>query len=293
MSFSLIASTDKHMTRERLSPPRQPHCNPSASSVIWTDSHDRRMVAGSCLRQSFLRSTGNIKGTTPSVHTMWIWELGKSVENILVEQYKQMGIWFANNLKFYNEEYNLSGEIDAVLKDPDGNLFFAEIKSFYGYYAARQIIGGPRVGPGRPKTSQLLQTLVYLNEFKDTFPYGKMIYYARDSEKRAEFDITLEEEVPGVTRPVINGVTDVRFTIEDIYARFKDLQHHIENNVLPEPDFKIKYSAEEIEAGFQYGDISKTAYEKWQKGKGTVGDWQCRYCDFERICWNRNGERVR
>ena len=40
-----------------------------------------------------------------------------------------------------------------------------------------------------------------------------------------------------------------------------------------------------IEAMFAAGDLSKTAYEKWQKGLETPGYFMCKnYCSYRTMC---------
>lgn len=293
--FNLVAATDEFFTRKQLYLPRQQSWYPSEASVAWVDAHDISRVSGNCLRKSYLRYTGIYMGEEVDAYTQWIFALGKAVEEILVKQWQCMGIWEANNIKFYNRDYNLSGEIDVILKEPDTKTpFIVEVKSFAGYYATKEIIGSKKGGEGHPKTSQLLQTLIYLYECKHLFPYAKMIYYARDSGSRREFNISLEQELlpdgQVLTRPVVDGIMDFRFTLEDVYARYKQLATHVENKTIPPADYQKVWSPEKVEQRKLLDEISKNAYEAWQKGKENIGDWQCqKYCPYSDLCWDRKG----
>jgi Holliday junction resolvase-like predicted endonuclease len=288
MSFKLVKLTDEHMTRSTLGFPRQQNLYPSEASVRFTDPNGNVRVEGTCMRKAYFRYTGKKPDTEIDAYTQWIFALGKSVEEILVEQWKQMGIWVANNIKFYDPQHHVSGEIDVVLREPDTNtLFFVEVKSFYGYYATKELIGN-RSTKAAPKTAHLLQTLIYLSQHKDTFPYGKIVYYARDSANRTEFDITLASE-GGDYLPVVNGKIDSRFTVGDIYDRFDLLMDHIKDSVVPEADFRKEYTPKMVEERKALGEVSKTAYEKWLKDprKNPIGDWQCRYCQYCKTCWRK------
>ncbi len=174
-----------------------------------------------------------------------------------------------------------------------GTIATHNCKSFYGYYATKEIMGN-RQGPGRPKTSQLLQTLIYLYECKHLFPFGKMIYYARDSGERKEFTIELQHEAlpegKVISRPVIDGLVDYRFNVEDIYSRYRQLSEYVMNSIMPQNDYEISWSAEKIEQRKELGEVSKSAYDDWKKGKGKVGDWQCRYCPYQDFCWDKHGQ---
>lgn len=178
--------------------------------------------------------------------------------------------------------YNLEVEPDNTYTA--GCLAVHNCKSFYGYEANKEICGNSKQ-IGAPKTSQLLQVLTYLQYFKDRFPYAKMIYYARDSANRAEFDITLQEEAPGKTRPVINGVPDNRFYVENIINRYKELHQAVSQQKVPDRDYDAAYSKEKVEKRYEAGEIGKTKYQDWLKGKEVISDWQCRYCNYMDLCY--------
>lgn len=287
MTFKLIEATDEHMTRPRVHFPSNDFFNPSASSVRYIDKHGIARVEGTCMRASYYRYTG-VEGLPTDAYSEWIFRLGKKVEDILVEEWKQMGIWVSNNVKFYDKEYNISGEIDVLLCNPETQKLFAtEVKSFYGYYATKEICGTPRQA-GKPKTNHLLQTLIYLDVCKryKILDYAKLIYYARDSASRKEFDVDIVQDGEH-KRPMINGVIDYRFTIEEIYDRYAELQGYLERQELPPAEFEMKWDAAKVQKFYDLGEVSKTAYQDFQKNpdKKPVGDWQCRYCAYKNTCW--------
>jgi CRISPR/Cas system-associated exonuclease Cas4 (RecB family) len=197
-----------------------------------------------------------------------------------------MGLWVANNVEFYWPEYNIKGELDVLIREPgDPNIIIPlEIKSCYGYNASKEIMGN-KSQQGRPKTSQMLQAATYLYYFRDQIPYVKMIYYARDSADRTEFDLTLVNEGENKTRIAVNGAVDSRFYIENILSRYKQLAQYVQIQQTPPADYEYEYSEEKIEKLYSVGEIGKTKYEAWKKGKEHPGSWQCRYCGFCHICW--------
>lgn len=287
--MDLIGMTDAWMTRRRISFPGKSNLYPSEASVKWTDAHGIERAAGACLRKVYYRLTDGVKATPPDAYTEWIFALGKAVEEILVEQWKEMGIWVANNVKFFDETRNISGEIDVLIKDPEtSEIIPVECKSFAGYQATKGIIGNKST-QGRPKTSQMLQTLVYLDICKDTIPYAKMIYYARDSGYRTQYDIALAE-VDGGHYPTINGVIDYRFTIEDMFRRYEEVQSFIDNRILPPRDYALSYDATTVEQRKAIGEVSDSAYKNWKRNKQKypIGDWQCRYCQFCNQCYQED-----
>jgi hypothetical protein len=298
MKLNLIAKTDEHMCRQRIHMPRKSAFYPSEASVQWTDLAGQLRTAGTCLRAAWFRYTGHAEKAgqvlRPDPYSEWIFALGKAVETILVEQWKQMGIWVANNVEFYDAKHNISGEIDCIIRIPGWDPFLVECKSYYGYAATKQICGNKSTVP-RPKTSQMLQTLIYVDQFKEYFNYAKMIYYARDSASRNEFDIALIEDASqparGILhRPTVNGIADVRFHLEDIYDRYKLLEQYVNAKEIPPADYEIVWSPEKVYARQALGEIAKTTFEKWQKKpqQNAIGDWNCSFCKYRNICW-KNG----
>ena len=290
MSFNLIKATDEWMCRKQFHLPRNKSFYPSEASVKWTDMHGIERTAGACMRAVWYRLTGKGISSGTSPYSEWIFALGKAVEEILVEQWKQMGILVANNVKFFDPERNISGEVDVVLKDPNtGKIFVGEVKSFYSYAATKQICGNAQQ-VGQPKTSQLLQALIYtdLGRKLNLFDYVKLVYYARDSANRAEFDITLFDN-KGDLYPVINGLTDHRFHMENIYERYSELAWHINKNIMPAQDYQSVWSSERVEQMNSINEVAKTTYAKWKKNpkSNPIGDWMCSYCNFFKQCANQ------
>jgi hypothetical protein len=278
------------MTRQKISLPRPATFFPSEASVSWTDQHGIERVTGACLRQVWYRLTGTGEPSKPDPYSEWIFALGKAVEQILIEQWKCMGILVGNNIKFYDAKRNISGELDVVLQDPESSkLFGVEVKSFYGYNATKEVCGNTKV-VGHPKTSQLLQTLIYVDLCKDLgiLDYFKLVYYARDSAHRKEFDVTVIDD-NGQTRPVVDGVVDYRFTMENVYSRYKTLKSHIESNTIPPRDYSIAFSPEKVKQLYELGEVSETAMKEYKRNpaKNPVSNWQCNYCPVRKHCWSK------
>ena len=84
------------------------------------------------------------------------------------------------------------------------------------------------------------------------------------------------------------------FTVNDILARYKQLQEYINRKETPPKDYELQYSEEKIrdfrpkKLGGK-DKISKTKYEAWEKGKlkpwEYVGDWMCKGCKWRKICY--------
>ena len=298
MSFDLVKATEEHLCRPQIRGHKHYHLYPSEASVVITDEFGDKVVYGGCLRASYMRCTG-IEGEPFTARSYGIFELGNAVENMLVNDWKEMGIYEANSVRFQNEEYNLSGELDAVLRDPEtGLLFGTEIKSFYGYYAATEIFGN-KSKVGKPKWNNLLQTLVYVNEFKNTLDHFKLFYEDRGDGAKKSFDVRIVanelEDGTIVHYPKVDNKVIKSFTIEDIYKRFSQLNTAILEGQIPEREFELFYTNERIEKDHDNGKISDSKFKKFKKvykngttkyvEKDRPGDWQCSYCRYKDLCY--------
>lgn len=285
--YSLLKHTEEHLVRPRTVTTREPHLYPSEASVKITHPDGTEEVLGTCMRAAYLRFTGEER-ESPNARSQFIFAMGHMVEDVFLEQWKQMGVWVDDDVEFYNNNYNIKGKLDAICKNPDGEKYGVEVKSFYGYFAQTQIIGNRSV-TGKPKESQLLQTVVYANEFKNQLPYFKMIYLERGNAARTEFKIEVRP-VEGTDRVVVNGNVETRYTIQDIYDRYSLLTEHITNRDVPPSEFKLYYDDNEIERFYSKGRVSKTNYQKFKRNSknpnNRPGDWQCSYCPYKKFCWS-------
>lgn len=289
--IKLLPLFDQHITRKKEVPlSRGHHYYPSEASIKYTDTNGLVRVSGKCLRQCFYRFTVPDQKEGIDPFGMWVMMMGQAAEDVLREQIKQMGLWIDNSVRFYDEEHNISGEIDLVIRDPETDkLIILECKTAWGYNAFKELCGSKGV-IGKPKDSHLLQLMIYLDlcEKKGIADQGKLIYLARDSGKKAEFDVVLIADGED-KRAKINGRIDYRFTLQDIYNRYKQLDEHLKAGTIPERDYEIEYSKEKVELLWSLGEVAKTRYEQFKRNskKYPIGDWACNYCPFKDLCWKK------
>ena len=136
------------------------HYYPSEASVKYTNSDGDTITEGTCMRQAYFRCVG-IEGAPYKPDTQYIFKLGSAVEYMIVEIWKQMGVWETNSVRWYDETHNLSGEVDAILKEPDGPLYGVEVKSFYGYFSEKYILGS-QGNPGSPEMEAMADLTYYV-----------------------------------------------------------------------------------------------------------------------------------
>jgi hypothetical protein len=266
----------------------------SEASASFTNDFQEQQTVGKCNRSVYYRIKGVTPTNLPSPQSEVIFLLGNMVENHLIDLWKQMGLWENNSVRWEDKPRNLSGEFDAILRE--GNrLYGVECKSFYGYYANKQILGhwegraaNKRYVKGKPKDEHLMQAAIYADQTKGELEGFKLIYCSRDDNQMAEFNITI-----GPAREIlINGSPDKRFTIEDVYTRYAKLGEALASGEMPPKDYTWKPNDETVERLFARGDISKSAYESHIDGKDKVSDFHCNYCNFKDYCHGPNSDTI-
>lgn len=270
---------------------------PSSASVEMDIPVVGKVVTGKCLREEFYERTGAPVTDPPSAYTQYTWLLGKAAEIMVLDVWKNMGIFVTSNEKFHCtiNDISISGEIDAVLQDlRDGQLYGAEIKSIYGYVGEKEVFGNSST-VGAPKLNNLMQTFLYAYTFRPgngqrtELSYFKIYYISRGTAETADYTVRAVE-FNGDWYPEVNGKLDQRISINSIVKRLQQLNKHLEAKALPPRDYSIKYDDDTINLRYHAGLISDSAYEKWKKGKSTTianrpGDWNCNYCKFRSHCY--------
>jgi len=278
---------DQFIVRDRISLPQKNTYWPSEASIVLTDVNGRQRIEGKCLRASFLRRVGTVPPSKPSPYSQYIFLMGKAIEVELARKAKEAGIWVASSVRYYDEPRNISGEIDLIIWDPTTQQEIpCEIKTFYGYQATKEICGNTKQ-VGFPRWSNLLQIALYLDFCREIWPYGKLLYFARDSMKRAEYKISISNhDQDEAHRMIVVDDCPTQVCMADIYRRFATLDAYLQEKVLPPNDFFYEYSDDQMTDMVKHKLLSKTKLAAWEKKKERVGDWQCRgYCEWSSLCW--------
>lgn len=272
---------------------------PSEASARYIDEYGQEKYIGKCARAIHNRLTGVEVTNPPSAKSQVIFLLGNKIEEGIVEIWKQSGIWDNNSVRFEDRELNLSGEYDCILKDPTNNQKFgAEVKSFWGYFQEKSIMGGwegrgsnRTFVPGRPKDENLMQAAIYADQTRDALSGFKLYYISRDNNDMQEFNVTVDDNQNiYVHNPYIDEIyMENRFSVRSIYERYREQNQLLAENTVPVRSYKWKPSNEEVQIMYDRGEISKTAFEKHTSGKQQYTDWHCDYCPYKETCWNEDG----
>jgi hypothetical protein len=298
-TFSIVDLEDNYISNPLRFSINRPGLYPSEASVVYEED-GFRMVNGKCLRAAWYRNTGVPYSGGPKPGLMMKANLGKWDEIGVVERWKEMGIWLGNNIKFYQPQFVLSGELDAILLDKEtNNKIGVEVKTFYSYNANKEICGAKRDQvPGIPKDSHFLQALVYWWEYQNTLDEYRLYYLERGDGHRIEFRVGFDtaadgshpvwwEQIPGKYWNYYQpGKVVQPYTIEDIHKRYTELIVHIRSKTLPPKDFERAWSDDRVEWAYSKGMVGKTKYDEWRKNptKNPICSYHCSYCDFSDQC---------
>lgn len=314
INYSFIEEENKYILNKQNYSIRRQALYPSESSVECTID-GRKHVVGKCLRAAFWRATGEPKTNPGGIRLAMQGILGKIIEQETVDRWKQMGIWEDNNVKFFDANLILSGELDILTKIVDGKKIGIEMKTYGGQKAESELYGKkgvkkkdgtwsdklPRVY-GVPKEHQFLQAVIYshkyVTELKLLDEY-RMYYFNRENGNRAEFVVGADkkedgtyqcwwEQVPGdYWNAYKEGKIYRPYTIEDINARSKKLITYIQKKELPPKDFTYEPSDDWVEWAGKNNIISSSKCKKhFEKGskKELYRSWECCFCDFRDKC---------
>jgi Holliday junction resolvase-like predicted endonuclease len=297
--FNMWDVIDDHLTKGApLYGKRLPTFYPSAASC--RNLKDENETLGGCVRAQYYRCAGFDRTNPSGLFSQYIFAAGNMWEDKITEWCKQSGIWLGNSVKFQDLDRYISGEVDIIIKNPTtGEKIIVENKTYSSanYQAKKDLAGGRDVTP-HPKDQNLLQSFLYLDQFKGQgVSKVYLTYFDRacgGPENNRQFIISAEMK-NGLTHPRISTVDrdnkpftylEERVSMEAIYEGYEKLKHHLSEGIMPPPDFKHVFSAAEVETKRASGIIAKTRYENYHRNaeKYPIGDWQCNYCDFKDLC---------
>ena len=208
-----------------------------------------------CIRQLYYRWTEQKESNPITAGALWKMRIGDAIHDMIHEYLLASGMEIVPEVSFKKDiglKYPLSGRIDDLFIDEDGELAGIEAKTSYG----RGIIEIQKIGI--PKREDWNQVTVYIN-CNSSIKRFYIIYFGRDNAYRTQFVIERS-----------------KFTEDNanvLYKKFAFLEEHTLNKSLPDREFQVAIKNGEIKDKFQKNKIEYKS------------DWQCRYCAFMNHCW--------
>lgn len=341
--WAYIEHITDSLNSKRFGDPKHPTLWPSEASAL-VEINGRQKVAGHCRRATFFRYLlDNYKFydkykmwkplveevTTNSLATdkylLWIWRQGELYEEFLIEQSKISGVYIAGQVPVFIPEVNLSGKVDILGINPYTHKYTQiEAKSVYGY-GANTVLGTPgarrKGGAGVPRDSNLMQIALYYwwSASEDIrYEESRLVYGARDTGRYGEYLVKTETKGDQVNIlykpnfPNSSAWTESPITINAILKEYKNQQLWLDGGIVPDRDFNILYSEEELATLYANEELTKAETEQFEKviarreenqllqsaGKKPKkelkqvekGSWQCSLCSFRTICYDKNNQ---
>jgi hypothetical protein len=282
--MNIIEESFKHSLLDRESFEHKDRLYPTSSSV-YVDYGKYKKLHGKCTRASYYACNGLLEETSATdieqLDRRFQQLEGEYAERMILDILDREGILIDKGLKFEIPKYKIFGKLDGIIKE-DGKLVGLEIKSVGGNnkFTVNDIWGSQWNKPA-PRWQNLFQTLVYCYAFREILDYFTIMYERRDTGERKYFKISIEP-VKNKIYPVIDGIVDYRYTINDILDRYTELFKFLEINTPPPTEYMKLYPKEDIDTYVKYGFLSKKQGEKYREEP--FGDFECRFCGFRKQC---------
>lgn len=208
----------------------------------------------SCLRGAFYRRKGLPPISVITPDRMGIMEVGKIVEEWIVNKVKQSGNLVAEQLRIEAPEYEASGKVDLILNE-GGRPVLYEIKSTNSYSFKYKLKSR------EPQPQHKLQTLFYLWRLRNyghkdmshidfSNLTGRLIYVSRDDLNRLIIPVDYSES-----------------TIKPVIEQLEILNTSWKKDELPP-----------IPTPFIYDE---------ERGKWGI-NWVCEFCAYHELCAGRD-----
>ncbi len=229
---------------------------------IISDSFNREPYAkkgwwatdlNSCLRGAFYKRKGLPPTSVITPDRLGIMEVGKIVENWIVDKVKQSGNLIAEQLRVEAPEYEASGKVDLIISEDRPVLY--EIKSTNSFSFKYKL------KDKEPQPQHKLQTLFYLWRLRTAghpdLPHvdfgnitGRIIYVSRDDLNRIIIPVEYSDSA-----------------INPIIEQLEILNYSWKNDELPPVPEPVIYDQE--------------------RGKWSV-NWVCDFCSYHELCAGRD-----
>jgi hypothetical protein len=257
---------------------------PTQSSVFVNYGKYKRLH-GKCMRASYYSCNGIKEVTSMGEEEQVdraIQQLeGEYAERMLLDILEKKGLLISKGLKFEVPKYNICGKLDGIIQI--GNKAVGlEVKSVGGnnQYTVNDIWGSVWNKP-YPRWQNLFQTLVYCYAFRGVIDSFLIYYQRRDTGQRKIFTVSIEPSGKKIL-PVIDGIVDERFTVNELLDRYLELAKYLKEDTLPPREFQGIYSKDQLKDYLKVGIISKKRFEKYNDEP--FGDFECAYCGYRDKC---------
>ena len=286
-------------------------------------------AVGECKRAMFYKILGVKQSNIGTVEGRHIMDAGIMYESYHIERFKKHGLYLNDQIRIEFEMPNTinkvinSGKLDVTIK-VENKIHGIEIKSISAYKSPK--IMEPDKSLPLPAANNLMQAMLYKYHTSSKLGYeslkiddiylmyvnrsdGAAFFYlveldsegfailtAIDGSGKQLFKVVLQDQLEFnalLSQPSVDSdqarLAELRININDIFKKFDDVYTHAREKVLPPCDYKMIYTATELDQELHLKRISKIKYNKVKKDGESLGDTKCAYCSYRTQCLSDNG----
>ncbi len=286
-------------------------------------------TVGECKRALFYKVIGVEPSEEMSVRGRYICDAGLFCEHYHIQKYKSLGMFYDEQYKIEFETATrnkviVSGKVDLIIND-DGVLKAIEIKSISAFKAS-EVFGTTGKLP-LPNANNLMQAMLYKYFTKHT-ELGQrsgikevyLMYVNRSDGATFYFEVDLDDSGYPILRAIDQSgkeiykmnlatqksydellassreatsdegrMAELRINVNDIFSKFDEVYTAAKTKVLPEPDYKMIYSTDDLDRDLKCGRITKRKLTMLKKSGETFSDYRCSICSYKRKCLADSG----
>lgn len=288
-------------------------------------------TVGECKRALFYKVIGVEPSEEMSVRGRYICDAGLLYERYHIEKFKAKNLFYDEQYKIEFETNSknkviVSGRVDVIIND-DGVLKAIEIKSISAFKAP-DVFGTTGKRP-LPNPNNLMQAMLY-KYYTEHTELGKrsgiqevyLMYVNRSDGSIFFYLIDLDEQGYPIIKAIDqsgkevyemklanqasyqelitrgreitteeSNIAELRINIHDIIKSFDEVYDHAKEKRLPDPDFKIMYSEDDLDQEVKFGRLTKRKRTMLKKAGKTYSDYKCTICSYRRKCLSDSGIR--
>lgn len=314
----------KDLALIRRRPPQKNLYPSSASAVVIDPITGLETAMGTCMRKAWYSNLGYQEddGEEISPRSIKVMHIGEPLaREFLYNPIKDVGLYAAEELEFYDESIHVSGRLDLIAYIPGTNeKCIVECKSMSPNMCTPFVKTGLGFSQREPRYYDLCQLMTYMQYYKKyDINYGAMYYITRDLDdsmfffKWAHVADSVKEIKDEDYLICYTGEREYHLsflTWGKIKQRYLALWDHIQKNEMPPRDYALAYSNDYLEflaknagKGSQFIDmpqgvakdvLSKLDPDKIKKSRSKKdpsepvvdrGSFACSYCPYKNRCW--------
>jgi len=227
-----------------------------------------------CRRALYYKHAGYEPTDPPTAGGILKMEAGNALHEMVHHLLEKAGVEVVDEVPIKvnvpGAELPVSGRLDYLIVDDDGELAGVEAKTSYGRFIKNIQTNN------YPRESDIEQVLVYmgLTEIKRFY----ILYFGRDNAYRCQF-VVYKDGDKYYCSTNLNGRSQLTHTTPEIlFERFGEIERSAKG-APPPRDYKLI---------FKHGEARKEVQKNKVKYQS---DWQCMYCDYQGLCHAGESEK--